>query len=357
MSTEPLLHLIGAAQWRVALDAGSVVGRSLVRDGFIHLSEPEQVDGSAERFLPARDDLLVLVVDRTRLPDEVRWESAATETMRFPHLHGPLPISAVTSVLPYRSEREGVLIPRVDDDLARATVFERSVAERRAAVVMPILSGIACLDPRVPASWEHNTLWFTGDADTATIVTEADRVLAGYLHRRMVTYRPPPTDLGWNVEELRIQVLDRAAPDPPVPAGRVVAVTQEVMAGLWEPSWHRDLPGIDDASVGDLVRRESFANAHLRIVDLAVLGDDGVPVAGTQLRIDGATAAVEAVMTAPDARERGHARALVGDAIRRARAAGCDLIWLLARADDWPRRWYERMGFVDVGCRWEAVRS
>ncbi len=37
---EPLLHLIGAAQWRVALDAGSVVDASLVTEGFIHLSAP-----------------------------------------------------------------------------------------------------------------------------------------------------------------------------------------------------------------------------------------------------------------------------------------------------------------------------
>ena len=87
-----------------------------------------------------------------------------------------------------------------------------------------------------------------------------------------------------------------------------------------------------------------------------MLGVDGVPVAGTQLRIDGATAAIEAVMTAPSARRQGHAAALVGDAVRRARTAGCDVVWLLCLADDWPRRWYERMGFVDVGCRWEAVR-
>ena len=115
--------------------------------------------------------------------------------------------------------------------------------------------------------------------------------------------------------------------------------------------WRREQPDIDEDAIGVLVRRESFANANCRIVDLAVVGDDGVPVAGTQLRIDGATAAIEAVMTAPSARRRGHGAALVGDAIHRARCAGCDVIWLLRDADDWPRRGYERIGFVDAVCR------
>jgi uncharacterized protein (DUF952 family)/GNAT superfamily N-acetyltransferase len=364
-AAEPLLHLVGAAQWRVALDAGAVVDASLVTGGFIHLSASDQVTLPAERLFAARQDLLVLVVDPARLRDEVRWEPGVAgdpTSMRFPHLYGPLPVAAVTSVLPYRPGPDGAFaaptgIPPIDDPLARAAAFERSLAERRAAAIVPVIGGVACLDPRVPASWEHNSLWLTGDVDAATIVAEADRVLAALPHRRIVTYRPPPADLGWEVEELRLQVLDPAAPAPPVPAGRVVAVTQEVMAGLWAPSWRREHPGIDDDDVGDLVRRESFADAHARIVDLAVLGDDGVPVAGTQLRVDGATAAIEAVMTAPSARRQGHGAALVGDAVRRARSAGCDVIWLLCRADDWPRHWYERIGFVDVGCRWEAIRS
>lgn len=97
---EPLLHLIGAAQWRVALDAGAVVDASLVTDGYIHLSGPEQVALPAERFFPAREDLLVLVVDRARLRDEVRWEPGVPESMRFPHLFGPLPVAAVTASCP-----------------------------------------------------------------------------------------------------------------------------------------------------------------------------------------------------------------------------------------------------------------
>lgn len=363
---EPLLHLIGAAQWRVALDAGSVVDASLVTEGFIHLSRVDQVALPAQRLFAGRQDLLVLVVDPERLRDEVRWEPGVPgdpAAMRFPHLFGPLPTAAVTSVLPYRPTSGGAFvqparIPPTGDPFARATAFERSLAERRAAAVVAVTGGVACLDPRVPASWEHNSLWLDLELDAATIVTEADRVLGAFAHRRVVTGWSPPADLRWDVQELRVQVFDPAAPDPaPAQRAQVVAVTQEVMAGLWAPTWRRDLPGVDDDALDDLVRREAFAAAHARVVDLAVLGDDGVPVAGTQLRLDGATAAIEAVMTAPSARGQGHATALVGDAIRRARGAGCDVIWLLCRADDWPRHWYERMGFVDVGCRWEAVRA
>ena len=363
-AAEPLVHLIGAAQWRVALDAGTVVDASLVTAGFVHLSRPDQVALPAQRLFAGRQDLLLLVVDPARLRDEVRWEPGDSEndaSLRFPHLYGPLPVAAVTSVLPYRPRPDGAFvspnwIPPIGDPPARAAAFERSLAERRAAAVVPVNGGVACLDPRVPASWEHNSVWLFDDVDAAIIVAETDRVLATLPHRRIVTFRPPPTDLGWDVTELRIEVWDAAAPEPIVPAGRVVAVTQEVMGGLWAPMWRREHPDIDETAVGDLVRRESFANAHCRIVDLAVLGGDGVPVAGTQLRIDGATAAIEAVMTAPSARRQGHGAALIGDAIQRARSAGCDVIWLLCDADDWPRRWYERIGFVDSGCRWEAVR-
>lgn len=363
-ATEPLLHLIGAAQWRVALDAGAVVDGSLVTEGFVHLSGPDQVALPAQRLFAGRQDLLVLAIDPARLRDDVRWEPGVPgdpASMRFPHLYGPLPVAAVTSVVPYRPGPSGAFgpptgIPPIGDPLARAAAFERSLAERRAAVVMPVEGGVACLDPRVPASWEHNSVWFTGDIDAAVMVAEADRVLAAFPHRRIVMFSPPPMDLDWDVEELRFHVFDATAPVPPEPVVRVVAVTQEVMAGLWAPTWRREIPGIDDGAVGDLIRRESFAAAHVRVVDLAVLGADGVPVAGTQLRIDGATAAIDGVMTAPSARRQGHAAALVGDAVRRARAVGCDVVWLLARADDWPRRWYERIGFVDVGCRWEAVR-
>jgi uncharacterized protein (DUF952 family)/GNAT superfamily N-acetyltransferase len=363
---EPLVHITTPSAWRVALSAGSLVAPSLYTEGFIHLSGPDQVDFPANALYAGREDLLLLVVDPARLDSAVVWERGGhgdLDAMRFPHFYGPLPTAAVTSVVPYRpgADRRFIAptwLPSPVDPGTRARTFDRSLAERRAAIVVPVVGGVATLDPRVPASWEHNGLWIDDELDAATLVTEADRVMSGLAHRRAVLAHPPPDELGWDAQELRFLVLDPSAPPlrPPSSAGRVTAATQEVMAQLWRPSWRRELPDVDEVDVEDLVRREAFADAHARIVDLAVLGDDGVPVAGVQLRLDGATAAIEAVMTDPDHRGRGHATALVADATGRARAAGCDVVWLLARVDDWPRRWYERLGFDDVGGRWEVVR-
>jgi uncharacterized protein (DUF952 family)/GNAT superfamily N-acetyltransferase len=363
VSPEVLLHLTTPATWRVALAAGSLATPSLLADGFIHLSSSEQVHLPADRLFAGRDDVLLLVIDPRRLDAPVRWEPGVPSdpaSMTFPHLYGLLPVSVVTSVVPYRPGPDGGFGPPEDlpapvDLAARARSFDRSLAQRRAASVVPVTGGVAALDPRVPSSYEHNSLWLTGDVDGATVAAEAERLLGGRSRPRAVFDREPPADLGWEVSEDRVLVLGPDGPVPPPGPAPVVPVTSEVMEGLWRPAWERDLPGIAEEAVDDLLRRESFADAHCRVVDLAVLGADGVPVAGTQLRIDGATAVIEAVMTEPAARGVGLAGSLVAEAIRRARAAGCDLVWLIAAADDWPRRWYERLGFVDTGGRWVAL--
>jgi uncharacterized protein (DUF952 family)/GNAT superfamily N-acetyltransferase len=361
-----LLHITTAAPWRVALAAGSHVTPSLRTEGFIHLSRPDQVALPANRLYAGRDDLLLLVIDPDRLTAEVRWEPGVPtdpESMRFPHLYGPLPVTAVTSVIPWRPGPDGTFaepvgLPDPSDALERARWFDRSLAERRAPILVPIadVPGIACRDPRVPASYEHNAVWLSGAPTAEEVEAAGDLALGDAGHRRVVLETAPVGLDGWEVDEERVLVLDPSAETTATPDVTVTPVTSEVMAGLWGPSWRRDLPHASDEAVGDLIRREPFANAHLEIVDLAVLGADGVPVAGTQLRIDGATAAIEAVLCDPDHRGRGYATALVATAIERARSAGCDQIWLIAYADDWPRRWYERLGFVDVGARWVAHR-
>lgn len=109
-----LLHICASGDWRLASDRGEHRPDSLDAVGFIHLSAPEQVHLPANRLYPGRTDLVLLRIDPARLSAPVRWEPgvpADPGSMLFPHLYGPLPIAAVTSVTPYRPGPTGSFPP------------------------------------------------------------------------------------------------------------------------------------------------------------------------------------------------------------------------------------------------------
>lgn len=106
-----LVHLCTALQWHAARQSGELRPDSLRDVGFVHLSRPEQVHLPANRVYAGRSDLVLLRIDAARLSTPLRWEPGLPddpEGMLFPHLYGPLPVSAVMGVVAYLPGRDGV---------------------------------------------------------------------------------------------------------------------------------------------------------------------------------------------------------------------------------------------------------
>ena len=97
----PLLHLAVADEWERARSVGSydrsTIDTSLGEEGFIHCSFPHQVQATADRYYRGRGDIVLLRIDPERLGVEVVVEEAFSGE-RFPHVYGPIPVGAVTSV-------------------------------------------------------------------------------------------------------------------------------------------------------------------------------------------------------------------------------------------------------------------
>ena len=81
------------------------------RDGYVHLSSAQQLRGTLARHFAAQPDLVLLVIESSRLPEAaLRWELARGGEP-FPHLYAELRVELVAEVLdlPLDGERRHVL--------------------------------------------------------------------------------------------------------------------------------------------------------------------------------------------------------------------------------------------------------
>ncbi|SEB89020.1 DUF952 domain-containing protein [Rhodococcus koreensis] len=114
-SEDQFVHICSRDEWRAAEREGARVPAAYAADGFVHLSTPAQVHLPANRLFAGRTDLVLLRLDPDALGAPVKWEPgvpADPASMLFPHLYGPLPVTAVTAVEEYLPEADGTFPAR-----------------------------------------------------------------------------------------------------------------------------------------------------------------------------------------------------------------------------------------------------
>lgn len=357
--THSLLHLATTAEWRAHLAAGAIVPSVAP---FVHLSTPEQVHLPATRLFAGRPDLLLLVLDPDRLGVDVRHEPGLPTdpaSMRFPHAYGPVPTSAVLAVVPHRPGADGTfarpVLPALDAAGRRIT-NELSLLRRVATEELPVTGGVAVRTTPVPVSRQHNQLVVDAPVDADVLVADAERALAGLPHRaallRGAALAPAAAALGergWAVEAL----VGMAAPAGGARPERVEVVDLDAVRPAAVARWRHEYPDLTDEDARRLVDRSELEAA---VVDLrhVVVREGGGVVADCVLRIDGATAEIDALNVEPEHRGHGLGDALLAGCRALAGGAGCDLVTLVALADDHPRAWYARRGFAVTDLAWLA---
>jgi uncharacterized protein (DUF952 family) len=109
-----ILHITSRGEWNDAQGRDHYVAPSLETEGFIHCSTEKQVLHVANAFYRGKKDLVLLVIDETRLEPQLKWEPPAgppapgiSETDSFPHIFGPINVAAVASVVIFVPASDG----------------------------------------------------------------------------------------------------------------------------------------------------------------------------------------------------------------------------------------------------------
>ena len=105
--TALLYKICPAALWAEAEQAGHFQGSPVDRaDGYIHLSTAEQLAETAARHFAGENDLVLVAIESAALGQALRYEPARGGLL-FPHLYGPLSLSAVRWVRPLPLGEDG----------------------------------------------------------------------------------------------------------------------------------------------------------------------------------------------------------------------------------------------------------
>jgi len=108
-----LFHITERVAWLEAARSGeyrmSTRGVTLEDEGFIHCSLRHQIPAVAKLVYgdAADDDLVVLVIDSSRVSAPIRYEAAEPGGEQYPHIYGALPVSAVTNAIDVSRDSAG----------------------------------------------------------------------------------------------------------------------------------------------------------------------------------------------------------------------------------------------------------
>ena len=244
------------------------------------------------------------------------------------------------------------------DALARIHRFEREIEMAGSANVESEF-GVGVLEPSLPLRHDSNYLLVERvplGAGAHEVAAETDRVLggAGLTHRAAVVFdevlgkrlEPQFRELGWNVRR-HVWMAQQREPDR---RPDVTIVDEVGEADLRAPRTAEILRypwGTEEVA-------RQLLDAKLLLAERAETRFFGVRAGGevvswADLYLAQGLGQVEDVATKTEHRGKGHARAVVARAADEARAAGADLVFLVADEEDWPKELYGRLGFDTIG--------
>jgi ribosomal protein S18 acetylase RimI-like enzyme len=251
----------------------------------------------------------------------------------------------------------------------RALAFLRTVDEARAERCEQVDGALVVFADSLPLVHDQNKAIAQRGLrldDLAPLVDAVERVQgSGALRHRKIAFDDEAEcshfaewfrRRGWRERPLRLMVHRGPGPSPDAIGGAVEVDPGELVpaahAFASEEPWGRSPEARRQVVAGDVltgraVQERAFAITQER---------SGSIVAYCRLYSRDGVGQIENVTTLAAHRRRGYARCLVSVALRESLAAN-ELTFLVAEGADWPRHFYARMGFVDVGgyCEFNRV--
>lgn len=248
----------------------------------------------------------------------------------------------------------------MSDLLAHVTAFRAAFARRQSTEVieLPDFPGVfAVRNAEFARSEEHNQLIVEGPGTDPAVLPELAVRWLGPRRRHCITVLDPDSDeravpalAAAGYERESVLVLARPTDGCPRPEPAALPVE---LAELREAVLRQQREWSEDEELARELtdRRTARLRGAEGVLFLAARTPAGELAAWSDLYLEPSLglAQLEDLVTASRHRGAGHGDTLLATGLALAAEAGIPQLFLLADATDWPREWYGRRGFTQIG--------
>ncbi|UHQ23208.1 DUF952 domain-containing protein [Lysobacter sp. 5GHs7-4] len=103
MQADTVYHFADPADWARAQRDGEYRNAGLQREGFLHCATQAQLADVIERHQRGRGELILLHLDAAALGDVLRYDPSPRSGQAYPHVYGPIPLSAVRTAVAFQA--------------------------------------------------------------------------------------------------------------------------------------------------------------------------------------------------------------------------------------------------------------
>ena len=108
--SDTAFKIVSAEDWAGIQATGGYDGSAVdLRDGYIHLSDADQLAETTAKHYAGRDGLMLLDVDLTPYGEAIVWEPSRGGAL-FPHLYGRLLAASVIRARPFAVTADGEMV-------------------------------------------------------------------------------------------------------------------------------------------------------------------------------------------------------------------------------------------------------
>lgn len=99
LTQDSLIHATTRELWEAQSASGTYVPPGFEGEGFIHCCHRGQLDRVLRDYFGNAETVTLLIIDATRVVPEIKYEVSPTTGDDYPHIYGPLDVSAVIEAI------------------------------------------------------------------------------------------------------------------------------------------------------------------------------------------------------------------------------------------------------------------